>query len=56
LRVEISLGVAHFTDEHAGVAQRAFLQDGKGRHRAALNFGDCMTDAAAQLSHDPLRL
>jgi ribonuclease VapC len=54
LRTEISLGVAHFTDEHAAAALRAFLQYGKGRHRAALNFGDCMTYAAAKLSHEPL--
>jgi ribonuclease VapC len=54
LRTEINLGVAHFTDEHATTAMRAFLRYGKGRHRAALNFGDCMTYAAAQLSHEPL--
>ena len=54
LRSEIRLGVAHFTDEHAAAAQRAYLQYGKGRHRAALNFGDCMTYAAAQLGHEPL--
>lgn len=54
LRAEINLGVAHFTDEHAAAAHRAFLHYGKGRHRAALNFGDCMTYAAAQLSHEPL--
>lgn len=54
LRAEINLGVAHFTGEHATAAQRAYLQYGKGRHRAALNFGDCMTYAAAQLSHEPL--
>jgi ribonuclease VapC len=54
LRSEISLGIAHFTDEHAAAAQRAFLQYGKGRHPAALNFGDCMTYAVAQLSHEPL--
>lgn len=26
----------------------------QGRHRAALNFGDCMTYATAQLGHQPL--
>jgi ribonuclease VapC len=54
LRGEIDLGVADFTDEHAAAAQRAFLQYGKGRHPAAFNFGDCMTYATAQLSHEPL--
>jgi ribonuclease VapC len=54
LRIEINLGIANFTDEHAAAAQRAFLRYGTGRHPAALNFGDCMTYAAAQLSHQPL--
>jgi ribonuclease VapC len=54
LRTEIGLGVAHFTDEHATAAQRAFLKYGRGRHPAALNFGECMTYAAAQLSHESL--
>jgi ribonuclease VapC len=54
LRSEIDLDVAYFTDEHASAAQRAFLRYGKGRHPAALNFGNCMTYAAAQLSHEPL--
>ncbi|HZA11003.1 type II toxin-antitoxin system VapC family toxin [Mycobacterium sp.] len=54
LRSEIGLAVAHFTDEHATAAQRAYLQYGKGRHPAALNFGDCITYAAARLSHEPL--
>jgi ribonuclease VapC len=54
LRSEIDLGIAHFTGEHGAAAQRAFLRYGKGRHPAALNFGDCMTYAAAQLSHEPL--
>lgn len=54
LRTETNLGVVHFTDEHAITAQRAYLHYGKGRHPAALNFGDCMTYAAAKLSHEPL--
>ncbi|BBZ49665.1 type II toxin-antitoxin system VapC family toxin [Mycobacterium heidelbergense] len=54
LRTEIDLDIADFTNEHAAAAQRAFLRYGKGRHPAALNFGDCMTYAAAQISHQPL--
>jgi ribonuclease VapC len=54
LRAEIGLGVADFTDEHAAAAQQAYLQYGKGRHPAALNFGDCMAYAAAKLSGEPL--
>ena len=30
------------------------MRFGKGRHRAALNFGDCMTYAVAKLSEQPL--
>lgn len=54
LRTELNLGIVHFTAEHAIAAQRAYLQFGKGRHPAALNFGDCMTYATAVLSHEPL--
>jgi ribonuclease VapC len=54
LRSEIGLGVTYFTEEHATATQRAYLRYGKGRHPAALNFGDCMTYAAAELSHEPL--
>ena len=54
LRAEANLRVAPFTGEHALAAQRAYLKYGKGRHRAALNFGDCMTYAAAQLGNEPL--
>ncbi len=55
LRSEIGLSVSSFTAEHAAATQRAFLRYGKGRHRAALNFGDCMTYATAQLGHQPPR-
>lgn len=32
----------------------AFRRYGKGNHPARLNFGDCMTYAAAKLSGEPL--
>lgn len=54
LRSEIGMSVTDFTDMHAAAAQRAFLQYGKGRHPAALSFGDCMTYAAAELNREPL--
>ncbi|KZS65088.1 ribonuclease [Mycobacterium kansasii] len=54
LRSEINLGVAEFTDAHALATQRAYLRYGKGRHPAALNFGDCMSYAAAELAGEPL--
>lgn len=54
IRAEIGLGTVNFTDEHAIAAQRAFVRYGKGRHRAALNFGDCMTYAVAAVTREPL--
>lgn len=54
LRAEIGLGVADFTEAHTSVAQRAYLLFGKGRHPAALNFGGCMSYAAAKLAGEPL--
>ncbi|MEO8502196.1 MAG: type II toxin-antitoxin system VapC family toxin, partial [Vicinamibacteria bacterium] len=35
-------------------AADAYGRFGKGRHRAALNFGDCLTYAVAKLSSQPL--
>ena len=37
---------------HAAVA--AFLRFGRGRHAAALNFGDCLAYAAAVVANDSL--
>lgn len=54
LRTEINLGVAEFTDAHALATQRAYLRYGKGRHPAGLNFGDCMSYAAAEFAGEPL--
>ncbi len=54
LKSEINLGVVVFTADHAAAAHRAYTQYGKGRHPAALNFGDTMTYAAAKLAHEPL--
>ncbi|MCX6597044.1 MAG: type II toxin-antitoxin system VapC family toxin [Acidobacteria bacterium] len=49
-----SLDVLAWTPEHAEVAIAAFLLYGKGRHRAALNFGDCQAYATAKLARLPL--
>lgn len=43
-----------FGDEHWHVAAEADIRYGKGRHPAALNFGDCMTYATAQVAEHPL--
>jgi ribonuclease VapC len=43
-----------FGPRHAAVAHDAFLKFGKGRHPAALNFGDCCCYATAALAKEPL--
>jgi ribonuclease VapC len=40
---EAEIEVVAFGAEHWTVAADAYLAYGKGRHRAGLNFGDCMT-------------
>jgi ribonuclease VapC len=45
--VEVDLDQAH-------IARRAFRLYGKGRHEAALNFGDCFAYAAAAATGEPL--
>ncbi len=51
---EAGLTVIPFTGEHHSAALAAYLRYGKGRHAAALNFGDCMTYATARLAGVPL--
>lgn len=43
-----------FTVEHAKWALEAWRRFGKGRHPAALNFGDCCTYALCQATGEPL--
>jgi ribonuclease VapC len=42
------------TVEQAYIARQAFHDFGKGRHPAALNFGDCFAYALAKLTGEPL--
>jgi len=42
------------TVEQAQLARQAFLDFGKGRHPAGLNFGDCFAYALARSSGEPL--
>ncbi len=51
---EAEIEIAKFTADHWTVAADAFIAFGKGRHRAGLNFGDCMTYAVAKLAGEPL--
>jgi ribonuclease VapC len=52
--VELDVEVIPFTDEHARVAVDACIRFGEGRHPAGLNFGDCLTYAAAAVAGEPL--
>lgn len=51
---EAGLIVVPFSADHWSVAVDAFIRFGKGRHPAALNFGDCMTYAVAKVADQPL--
>jgi ribonuclease VapC len=46
---EIAFGEIHWRE-----AVEAFRRFGRGKHPAALNFGDCLTYAAARLCGEPL--
>jgi ribonuclease VapC len=43
-----------FGERHWRAAVEAFRRFGKGRHPAALNFGDCLSYATAKLADRPL--
>jgi ribonuclease VapC len=42
------------TVEQGQLARQAFLDFGKGRHPAGLNFGDCFAYALAKVTGEPL--
>ena len=51
---QMDITVIPFTLDHYREAIRAYRIFGKGRHPAALNFGDCLTYAVAKVSGLPL--
>lgn len=51
---ELGIQEIPFGEIHWREAVEASGRFGKGRHPAALTFGDCMTYAVAQLSGEPL--
>lgn len=51
---ELAIEELPFGEIHWREAVDAFRRFGKGHHPAALNFGDCLTYAAAKLSGEPL--
>ena len=48
------LAIEPITEEQAHVARQAYTDFGKGRHAAALNFGDCFAYALAKVTDNPL--
>jgi ribonuclease VapC len=53
-RAALDVVVIPFGEGHWEAATQAFMRFGKGRHPAALNFGDCMTYATATIAQQPL--
>lgn len=51
---DLDLIVVPFSAAHGREAREAFLRFGRGRHPAALNYGDCLTYAIAKLAGQPL--
>ncbi|MEO8094759.1 MAG: type II toxin-antitoxin system VapC family toxin [Pseudolysinimonas sp.] len=51
---EFTVEVLPFTAEHGRAARDAWTRFGRGNHPAKLNFGDCMSYAAASLAGEPL--
>ena len=51
---ECEIQVISFGMEHYSCASEAYLRFGKGKHKAALNFGDCLSYALAVVNNEPL--
>ncbi len=51
-RAEVT--IVPFTGGQADLARAAYRKYGKGRHRAGLNFGDCISYALAKETGEPL--
>ena len=51
---ELGVTIVPFGEAEWRVATDAFLKYGRGRHKAALNFGDCLAYASAASAGDTL--
>jgi len=51
---EAGIEIVSVDETQAAQARSSFRQYGKGRHLAALNFGDCFTHALAIVSGEPV--
>ena len=48
------IAIEPVTEEQAHIARQAFIDFGKGRHPAGLNYGDCFSYALAKAAREPL--
>jgi len=48
------IAVEPVTEEQAHIARQAFIDFGKGRHPAGLNYGDCFSYALSKATQEPL--
>jgi uncharacterized protein with PIN domain len=53
-RAELAVTVVPFGEAEWRVAVDAFVRYGRGRHKASLNFGDCLAYASAAAAGDSL--
>ena len=51
---ELAVTIVPFGEAEWRVAVEAFRRFGRGRHAAALNYGDCLSYATAQVARDTL--
>lgn len=51
---ELEIATVPFTEDHYTLAVQAYERYGRGRHKANLNFGDCLSYAVAALAADSL--
>lgn len=51
---ELGVSVVPFGEAESRVATDAFRRYGRGRHAAALNYGDCLAYATAKVARDTL--
>lgn len=54
LLTELGVTIVPWTEDLSDVSVATFMQFGKGRHPAKLNFGDCMAYALAKSLDAPL--
>ncbi len=54
LLLKAGIETVPFNEEQLKLARHAFRAYGKGRHVAALNFGDCFSYAASKTTGEPL--